>query len=216
VDGIITFLQPTKEISQLAVDYQKPILLLGKMSDSPNIDYICTDDNVGGGLAASKLVENGCNRFLYVTEKLEDSDCTNNCAKSRLDGFVGKLQELSPNSKCDIIERNDKQTFTQLVQEYANTHNIDKSLGIFCFNDIVAFEVLSTLDDLGKNAYTVGYDNIQAEIKMPNRLATIGSDKKQMAKIAAEVVVFKIHNPQKFEKSFQKCHEVFFVDGATC
>jgi DNA-binding LacI/PurR family transcriptional regulator len=59
----------------------------------------------------------------------------------------------------------------------------------------------------------VGYDDIQENIKFPRRLTTIGSDKKQMAEVAAEVLIHKIERGGG--RLFQKVHEVYVVEGET-
>jgi len=207
VDGIITFLQPTKDIIELSEKFKKPVLLLGGITDIVGVDYISTDEFRGGQIVAERLLKSGIKKFLFVATSLQ-----NNCAKERLKGFESKLKEFDA-KECTVIETIDKST-TECLKEFAQTNNLQE-FGIFCFNDNIALEAMSFFESINVKPKLVGYDNVQSSIKMPCRLTTVGSDHKQMAQVAAEVVVFKVNNPLKYDKQFLKYHDVYLVEGVT-
>ena len=205
VDGVITFLEPECDMGELARAHEVPIILLGRSTDHPNIDYLKTDDRTGGAMAAARLVDSGCKRPLCVVENLELT-----CAKERFDGYREELIARGLFDPQMVIVLND----TKMGSGYdeIKRRGLDPD-GIFCFNDIVALEIASQVRNDGADIKIVGYDNIQADIKIPYRLTTIGSDKQQMASVAAEVLIYKMENPENMGKPFKKLHEVFLVEG---
>lgn len=80
------------------------------------------------------------------------------------------------NTEFDFNEDNEE----QLSQEIDLT---DPKLGIFCFNDIIAFKTLKQMNYNDKEhcAKLVGYDNIQSDIVLPVNITTIGPDKQSLA-----------------------------------
>jgi len=203
IDGIVTFLEPLDTILPLSIQYQKPVLLLGCSTGIDNLDCIFTDDYKGGQIAAKYLIDSGCKKFVYVCYSI-----ANNNSKIKFDGFCSGLKELG--FECGQIIDIDTQTITDGLNSCIQ--NYIQDFGIFCFNDILALEVLTVLQERSiDNINVVGYDNIKDTIKFPVKLATIGSDKKQMAQVAAEVITFKVNNPQKFDKVFRKQQNVYLV-----
>jgi len=204
-DGIITFLEPSAEVGSLAISYGVPIILLGRSAACNNIDYLKTDDRKGGALAATHLVNAGCKTLLCVTEKMDMT-----CAQDRFDGYKEELTKLGLfDPKMVIVLEN-------ITPEQAYATIKSREIvpdGIFCFNDLIAFDIINSAKKDGVNIKVVGYDNIQEDINIPYRLTTIGSDKKQMATVAAEVLICKIENPEMQKKSFQKLHDVYLVEG---
>mgnify|MGYP001625437551 FL=1 len=63
----------------------------------------------------------------------------------------------------------------------------------FCFSDLIAFDVLCQLEKFGmKKLPVIGFDNIQQEVRIPNRLVSVGTDKRAMAERAVDVLVSRI------------------------
>lgn len=205
IDGIVTFLEPVEGVLPLSIQYKKPILLLGVKSRIQNLDCIFVDDIMGGEIAAQALVDKGCQQFLFIGYN------TNNNSQIKCESFHTKLDQLGlRTNQLDL----DNTTTDEAIKTYFE-QNSPKDLGIFCFNDITALEVLAVLQEqnIEGNIKIIGYDDIQSTIRMPDRLTTIGSDKMQMAQVAAEVIAFKVNNPQKFDKVFRKEQSVYLVQG---
>jgi len=205
VDGVITFMEPDGDIGELAERHGVPIILLGRSVDSQNIDYIKTDDRQGGSLAAARLVDSGSKKPLCISENLELT-----CAKERFEGYKKELIKRGLFDCQMVLELNDftpHQIYCQIKERGL------KPDGIFCFNDLIALEIAAAARTEGDEMRIIGYDNIQADVKIPYRLTTIGSDKRQMAFVATEVLIYKIENPEQIKRPFKKLHEVFLVEG---
>lgn len=205
VDGIISFLEPTEEISGYIARYRIPVLLFGRRTHVKGIDYIHTDDIEGGRIAAQRLIECGGKRFACLTEPL-----TLTCAYDRYDGYSREL-EAHGFARPLIVE-----PFTDTLEERLG--NIYREEGapdaFFCFNDMLAFELLYLFEKRGlPPVHIVGFDNIQQEIHIPRRLTSIGTDKQAMAERATEIILRRIENAE--EPRHTDTSAVFLVNGAT-
>lgn len=100
VDGIISFLEPDEELTELIKSYKVPVLLFGRRTNVKRIDCIHTDDEEGGRLAAARLADDGCKNAVCITEALELT-----CAYDRYHGFEEELKRRGI-SKPRIVNPN--------------------------------------------------------------------------------------------------------------
>ena len=183
VAGIVSFLEPDKEVTEMLDNFAIPVLLFGRRTDIKSVDYICMDDEEGGRLAARRFVEKGCKRSVYV------SVGTASCAYDRFMGFKKELEGAGAKTprildSMDCFEEN----FSALFE---NSETVPDSF--FCFSDMVAFDVIYRLEKMGiKNAQVIGFDDIQKEVRIPKRLISVGTDKRAMAQRAVNVLVSRI------------------------
>ena len=181
--GIVSFLEPDEEIEGMLEGFSVPVLLFGRRTDVKAIDYIRTDDEEGGRLAARKLLNVGCKHPVYISIKM-----TASCAYGRYTGFCKGFEEAGwqkpANIKYDVLE----EEFPGL---FADPDSAPDSF--FCFSDLIAFDVLCQLEKFGmKKLPVIGFDNIQQEVRIPNRLVSVGTDKRAMAERAVDVLVSRI------------------------
>ena len=183
VAGIVSFLEPDKEVTEMLDNFAIPVLLFGRRTDIKSVDYICMDDEEGGRLAARRFVEKGCTSSVYV------SVGTASCAYDRFMGFKKELESAGAKTprildSMDCFEEN----FSALFE---NSETVPDSF--FCFSDMVAFDVIYRLEKMGiKNAQVIGFDDIQKEVRIPKRLISVGTDKRAMAQRAVNVLVSRI------------------------
>ncbi len=207
VDGIISFLEPEEEVSSLIKRYNVPVLLFGRRTDVKNIDCIHTDDEAGGRLAAARLAEDGCKNVVCITEVLELT-----CAYDRYHGFEEELKARGV-AAPRIVDPNSPGLEAQLLSLRDSAEGFPD--GIFCFNDMLAFETLYFVE---KNRLpevkVVGYDNVQDEIHIPRRLTTVGTNKREMAKRATEMIISRIEKGENGRRAVEK-EKVFLIEGTT-
>ena len=207
VDGIISFIEPEDEISSLIEKYNVPVLLFGRRTEIAGVDYVYTDDVKGGMLAAKKLIEADCRKLLMISEVLSLT-----CAYDRFQGFKTELE--ANGLKPDLLIRSglDIEVFGEKISELGK--NSDYPDGIFCFNDMIAFETLFYIEKYNlPSVKIVGYDNIQEEIKIPKRLTSVGTDKLKLCERAVSVLLNKIENGCTFTQ--REKADVFLADGTT-
>ena len=204
VDGIISFLDPNEEIEKLIDSYHIPVLLFGRYTDIRNVDCVYMDDKHGGELAAKKFIDKGCKNPLIVT--LPDELA---CVRDRKLGFESywEQQGLSPVRVC-----RKKKGFEESFLSFFNGDSPDC---IFCFNDMIAFEVIDILSSKGLfNIPVIGFDDIQEQIPLPRRLTTIGMDKYAMVEEGVALLLDRMYSNSThiFQK---KKTEVYLVEGTS-
>lgn len=192
--GVISFLEPTDEIEKLIEHFRLPVLILGRRTALKNVDYLCSDDEEGGKLAARYLIEKGARRLAFVTVDLSVS-----CAHDRFIGLQSETEKagLPTPVVMDAYSISLSETLKKLYQDRNSAPD-----GIFCFNDMLAFDVLYYFQENGIPFFPiVGYDCIQQEIHIPHRITSIGPDKKEFANSAADMIIASIENGSKEKKS---------------
>ncbi len=206
VDGIISFLEPDEELTELIKSYNVPVLLFGRRTNVKRIDCIHTDDEAGGRLAAARLADDGCKNAVCITEALELT-----CAYDRYHGFEEELKRRGI-SKPRIVNPNVPGLEQQLLSLMKSPEGFPD--GIFCFNDMLAFETLYFIEKNNlPSVKVIGYDNVQQEIHIPRRLTTVGTDKLALAKRATEMIISKVETGDT-NRAIEK-KGVFLVEGTT-
>lgn len=166
VDAIITFIKPSLKTINLASKHKIPIICLGRKSSSEYVDTFITDDIKGGRLAFKALHDLGCKKMGYLgpVSKVETSI-------RRLNGF----KEAAYDNDCKITNND---LFIVNLGEKIKDEYLERIIkdydGIFCYNDLMAYDLLLNTD---RKVKLVGFDNIQEGLFTNNTLTTISSDK---------------------------------------
>lgn len=191
VDGVISFLKPTEKAARFVHANKIPLVVLGREADDIGIDSVYTDDYSGGKLVGEHLFNQGYKRvgYLGVPEDIM-------CSKKRAEGLVDGLTSAGGL----IAEENIKflnhgfDSIDELINEFI-AQEVD---AIFCFNDMLAYEVITKLHGLGlddtKTIGVVGYDNIEDHLRIPVGLTSVSCDKKDLAYSAADMLLKRISN----------------------
>ncbi len=134
IDGIISLLEPEDSVIENAKLNQIPLVIIGRQINKDYIDEIYLDDEMGGQLAANYLVNyHKLDKFVYI--KMPNAECS----KRRQKSFVSTLKSLLPSSECIILDQ--KQINSQMINLINQGY-----LGIFCFNDELAYNLLKILN----------------------------------------------------------------------
>lgn len=191
IDGIITFLRPTKKVAELSNRNRVPLVVLGREADDLNIDSIYTNDVLGGSLVGRHFLEKGVKKARYI-----GAPSSIMASFKRAEGFIS----VSNNFDKVYIDREET-----MLEDYVKDAIRDNVEAIFCFNDIIAYRVVSILKREGYNVPSdikvVGYDNIEDDFHYPTELTSVGASKNLMAQTAVEILLDRISN---FDKEVSK------------
>ena len=202
VDGIISFLEISQEIANIAALYNIPIVTVGRELNVQKIDNIYTDDFKGGRIAADYLLnEKLCRTPCFLTFKGVE------CSKRRQEGFMSIANELGV--KVDVVELNSPNELK--VEEF-----YDKYDSIFCFNDELAYLLLynvaivsEEINDKFKDVHIVGYDALAHRIRGLKRITSINSNYHAIAEYTMNLMQDRIENRNKpIKEYFKKCFDV--------
>ncbi|MDR2201762.1 MAG: LacI family transcriptional regulator, partial [Clostridiales bacterium] len=209
-DGVISFLDVDAETKRLFDVRGVYVLLLGRNSFGV-ADSITTDDEAGGYIAAKYLVDCGHRKILMLSGPKDIS-----CFAQRLNGFMRAVVEAG-------ITESEYKVLT-IGDDGATAAELLKSAGarfdytaIFCYNDLLAYDVIRTLKNLRLNVpndvSVIGYDYIESDLPLPYGLASIDTDKAQVADVASEVMLIKMEN--RNARAFTKVQTPRLVEGET-
>ena len=187
VDGIVSFVEPTKESLDFVKLNQIPFLMLGRKINDKYCDMIYTDDIEGGKKAAEYLVNKGCKNFLYINVNGSE------CSQRRYQGFKDYLKLEVKTTKYKKV---DIENFRLFILDNKNLEN----LGIFCYNDEHAFIVMDTLNSVGvdiNKVNIIGYDAVSSNIKGTIKVPSIGFDYNLIAKTASYCITTPFREREK-------------------
>ncbi len=177
-DGIISLLEVDDDVENLVKQYNLPILIAGRASNSNCINYICSNDFDGGKIAALELIKLKCKNYLYIGEIPGIT-----CSKLRFNGFNSILKDNRITPK-EVYTYNDVTKELDILN--SSGYEFD---GIFCFNDMIAYETRKYLKRLNIKASIIGYDGLFQDIDILSHIRTITINKKNFAKKIAETMI---------------------------
>jgi DNA-binding LacI/PurR family transcriptional regulator len=137
----------------------------GRQGESDRFTYVGADNQYGGKLATSHLIEKGCKRILTIT-----GDLTVESGRERLAGYKEALIEAGIKFDSSRVLEGDysRVSARKSLEKYLKSNsNFD---GIFAGNDIMAIEVLEVLSENG--------------IRVPHDCKVIGFDGTEQASVA--------------------------------
>lgn len=193
VDGIIICpTQKDKRIFNLMRIHNIPFVLLGRrFSKDNNMNSVVWNDENGGYLATSHLIELGKKRILFLNGPSNISSSQDRC-----NGYMRALNEHNLQIDPQLIVNVDILTNSSSVILKDIMQSDVKFDAIFAFSDFIAWEAISTLKELGKDVPNdipiVGFDDIQSHLKIPLPITSIGADKTAEAEAAVRILLSHI------------------------
>ena len=183
VDGLLSFLEPSAEFGERAVQGKFPVVVLGRHCAQPQMDYVYTDDVRGGYLAAEYLIGKGCKNLCFLVDDLDIS-----CAKERSEGFEKCVAEKGVRGVTVLMRGHTYgETAQEIMEKYPDCD------GVACFNDYIAMSAQYYLQRRGRtDICVIGYDNIRREFKVPGECATVSSDKDELAREAVDLLIQRV------------------------
>lgn len=202
-DGILSFMTPDPEVEKYISNNNFPLVVIGR--DSNCSSSVSLDNIKIGEMAADYLLKNNCCKPLYIGEDRNIPIVT-----QRSDGFVRRLKENNIDAKLFYKKKNCQ--IRDLINEIdiCDLLNCDS---IFCFSDIVAFEILITLSKLNKvDTIVVGVDNIQNELPLPFSMVSIGTNKEKIAKDSIDLLLKQINGTSNNKEKIIEESEIYLIN----
>lgn len=193
IDGIITFLRPTTEVSNQIIKGKMPTVVIGRESDDLGIDSVYTNDFNGGYIAGKHLIKTGHDKVAYIGAP---SDIK--CSTKRFEGIEKAFNErgLKNNLYGRFLNHN-----TDVVEDLVNEAIKNKVTGIFCFNDAMAYEAIKIIQKnnlkIPNDIAVIGYDDIEERSKIPVNLTTINTSKEEITQTTVDFLVQRINDFDK-------------------
>ncbi len=181
IDGIVLVAHTEQYKDYL--DLRIPIITIDhKLNDA--IPSITSDNEMGGRLAAQKLVETGCKKVIHLR-----GPSFLITAKNRNKGFNYIIEQANIEMHTmDLAFVDPDQT---MIENFIRKH-LDAD-GIFCSSDVIALHALKALYTLKKKVpeeiQVIGYDNIELSLLATPPLTTINQPINDLATEASNTLL---------------------------
>ena len=193
VQGVISCSNLGDSLLRYYKSYPLPLVHLGNRFEKEEESFVMVNDDLASKQVAQHLIEMGYEHFMYVGAK-EHSNTDKRCSS-----FINALQNLNKQIPIENVFRlSDYQQFS-VPQSLINAiKNSPKPLGIFCFHDIIAVNVITACqklcinipDDVG----IVGFDNLRIAEQCKPALSSIAYRFDGMASSAVKLLLEKINS----------------------
>lgn len=189
VDGLFMFFPDKGEDSlRLLMKHKVPTVLLSTKSEIISTSYVECDDEKGGYLAASHLLDRGCKRIAYIAREGETYPC-----ERRREGYKRALLERGLDFDGSLIFR----APSSLSGGYDAASKIDflanEIDGVVAHNDLLAMGVMRNLIERGINVpdkvAVIGFDNIPYSEYCYPPLTTIDTKKEEIGIRSVEMLL---------------------------
>ena len=188
VDGIITFLRPSIETAIQTNNNKTPVVLVGREGEDLGVDSVYTDDKKGARLVAEYMYEKGHRKVGYVGYT---KDLKNDYLRSS--SFKEYYQSKGIDISDDVMFINGFG-----VESYYAHINKSQLTAVFCFNDMLAHQLMKEYDH---KLLIIGFDNIDEHIGYEKRFMSVDSDKKLLAELAVSFLKGRIRDTNKAVES---------------
>ena len=196
VDAVFTLLEPEPNVIDCAKLNKMPIAMVGRHSTMDFIDEVYTDDELGGQLVAHYLSNyHTISKFVYI--KMPNVECS----KRRQDAFKETVKSINPEADVMILEP--KQINSTLITAINKGY-----LGIFAFNDELAYQVLKSLNKQVPNVrkvyphlHIVGFDCVSTRIPGFIDITSVDFDYDAIVQESFEMIEDKFEHPEREKKS---------------
>ena len=185
VDGIIAI---TYSDIEPYISSNIPIISIDRFFND-DITYVSSDNLEGGYLAASKLVEAGCQSLCFIGKGSKKENATRNRKK----GFIKYCQEQQIDYQlCDMIGDHDK--FIKNLDVFLKDNIVEQKKidGIFAVTDAYALLVLNCLLKHGisvpDDVQIIGFDGIKSSKDDFIHISTIRQPIEFIAKESVEAI----------------------------
>ena len=195
VDGIILFSHQASDVDLRAfADSYRPIVLINRYIEHPNVSIMMVDNFHGGELAAEYFVEQNHQQIGVLT-----SDLPSLSQVRRIQGFKQRLEAFGLKLPNDQIAA----ASADLDGGYAAAHQLlEKHPGItavFTYNDLMGLGAIRACSELGKaipeEIAIIGFDDISLSKMMTPALSTVHVDKHEIGKEAMNRMISMIEAP---------------------
>lgn len=169
-----------------------PFCLIGRRITETDTDYAICDDEAGGYLAAAHLCEAGHRCLAFF-----NGDPRISTAAERMAGIRRALGERGislPDERVLTLSVKTGNSNRTRIRAFFESH--PDVTGLIAFSDLLAFEAICILEEMGKTVpkdlSVVGFDNICSDFSFSPALSSVSVSKKTMATGAAELLWARI------------------------
>lgn len=193
--GVISFVEPNVEVSDILKKRGIPFLLIGIKSNITNIDCLYTDDISGGKQVAQYFMNSEYQNALYITNSISET------SYRRFFGFIEVLNNT--NKKYGFIPYHQDDNIFKITCDKIEKEGIDF---IFCFSDELAILLKNYIKrkNIKNKVMIIGYDRINKYHQIMPNISSVESDFDEMSVFACDYIIKKITGEIEFTEKLDK------------
>lgn len=192
IDGVIVVGAIKKEMNTIFSGVNVPSVYIDTYVDDTGLDMITIDDEEGGFIATTHLIDTGRKKIGFVVSLLNDIGV----ASKRYDGYKRSLEEHNLEFKENrVFEGYTSTNFGKTVGKEIKDrlHDFD---ALFVYSDIMALSVIKGLKEnnirVPEDIAVIGFDGLYiGELSEPS-LTTVKQDITKKGELAVELLSKKI------------------------
>jgi DNA-binding LacI/PurR family transcriptional regulator len=198
VDGII--LPPIRQNGNLIrelLEAKIPVICFDRKLSSESIDTVIVDNEMGGYMAASHLLEAGHKKIAVITSSLQFTSF-----EDRLRGYENALVDSGIEINENLIKKGDhrkSETGKQLALELLDQD--PKPTAIFVLNNQMALGAIEAINErklkIPDDISIVGFDDIQWARVISPSITVIRQPAYEMGRRIAELFFQKVKDPER-------------------
>ena len=160
------------------------VVVVNSQVTMEGVPMVCCDEFAGGRLAARRLLERGCKRFVQVAPYW-----------GRTEGFRDTLREAGHEPRVVSAEPDG---LAQLARVAGDATEAELPLGVFCTQRHIAYRAMTTLAAsplrVGREALLVGYDDDLGNAELSPPMTTVHQPFEEVGRVAVRKVVNLIYD----------------------
>ena len=172
-----------------------PTVVIGTSTKRSDVSYVKCDSRMGAYIAVEYLIQSGRKRIGFIS-----SSPTPWHDNERFIGYKNALTVFGIKYKENLVRfcnPNNEDIFCAAIDLLEK----EKPDAIFCLYDYLAIPVLRAIAHKGckipDDIAVVGYDNISLSGYLPIPLTTVETFSEKVGRLAAEILIKKIENPEE-------------------
>jgi LacI family transcriptional regulator, galactose operon repressor len=192
IDGlIITPINQGTQLEEALKALKVPVVFMNETIPGFDADFVGEDDEMGGGLGATHLLEAAGSNIIYLGNQANYYSDT-----AILRGIRRAFEEKSMDYNCfsaywgNYSQANTKKNIVALINDKPDTR------GIFAFSDMTALWALDVLNQKGISVpgeiKLVGYDNIEFAAMARIPLSSISQPNREIGHTAASILIERL------------------------
>ena len=199
--GVISFVEPTVEVSSFFKKKHIPFCLIGINSSVPYIDCVFTDDYHAGRLIGEYFLEGPRTKALYV------SDSPSETSYRRYSGFVEAIKDGKSNKSFELVSGNDIHQLIKITYNKILKESIDF---VFCHSDSLALTIHSHLakEKYDKKITLTGFDNLHKYSVLYQKITSIDYNMDEILHFTLDVLIKKIKQEIPLDEYIKKMFDV--------
>lgn len=171
-----------------------PVILAGRVLQTPGVDCVLADNRDGGRQAGELLLRTGCTRLAFLGQ-----GGATFADRERLEGFAAAAAAAGREIADRAVDgRGDAEALSAATELLSRSPRPD---GIFCSNDSIAMAALEAADALGLavpgSVAIVGFNNVPSAARPSFGLTTLDYPVERVVDQILELLDLRLQDPQR-------------------